>query len=122
MYEAHWNLAEKPFENDQNVKFFYESKNHNQALVRILYATEQGKSLAVLVGECGSGKTYVCRRAKDELGKRGYKAALIVAPTSCASEFYRRASEGFGFSKGEGQGPVDTRHGFMAQLLAAKER
>ncbi|HZV02542.1 MAG TPA: AAA family ATPase, partial [Planctomycetota bacterium] len=115
MYEAHWNLSEKPFENDQNLKYFYESKNHKEALVRILYATEQAKPLAVIMGEHGSGKTFVCRSAAGELKKRGYRAGIFTAPSADPAELYRRASESLGLSQGENQGerPIETRFEFV---------
>ena len=51
MYAKHWNLEKKPFENDQDLAFFFEeSKHHKEAHVRLLYAAEQHKPLALLIG------------------------------------------------------------------------
>ena len=38
MYEAYWNLAEAPFDNSPNPKFFYRSPEHDEALTRLVYA------------------------------------------------------------------------------------
>ena len=51
MYEEKWTLSKKPFENDQDLAFFFESKHHREALVRVLYAAEQKKPFALLIGE-----------------------------------------------------------------------
>src|SRR5579872_7121145 len=113
MYESHWSLTEKPFENDLNVRFFYESKNHKEAFVRILYATEQAKPLAIVMGDVGSGKTFVCRAAARELEKRGWHPALIDAPAQDPLELLREAALGFGVAE-----PPATR----AALLGTLER
>lgn len=79
MYESHWNLDRKPFENDLNVAFFFEGKHHREAQVRVLYAAEQKKPLALLIGESGVGKTMVCRSAAAQLEKRGYPVGWVSA-------------------------------------------
>ena len=79
MYEAHWHLDKKPFENDQNTSFFFESENHKEALVRIKYAVEQRKPLALLIGESGVGKTFVCHRAAEQLAGRNCDTGWVSA-------------------------------------------
>src|SRR5688572_19227540 len=96
MYESHWNLDRKPFENDLNVAFFHESKHHREAQVRVLYAAEQKKPLALLIGESGVGKTIVCRSAAAQLEKRGYPVGWVSAAGLDAAEFVRSVAQSLG--------------------------
>jgi len=81
MYEKYWLLNEKPFENTPDPRFIYYSKEHEEALMRILYAIKEEKGAAMLTGECGSGKTLLSRMTIEELIKAQlYEVALITYP------------------------------------------
>src|ERR687886_178708 len=61
MYEGYWGLAEPPFNNSPNPKFFYLSPEHEEALVRLVYTVRHRKGCAMLTGEYGCGKTTLSR-------------------------------------------------------------
>ena len=48
MYKQFWGLNEKPFENTPDPKFIYYSRQHEEALTRMLYAIKEGKGAAML--------------------------------------------------------------------------
>ena len=73
MYEEHWNLSEKPFENTPNPKFIYYTSQHKEGLSRLIYAVSEGKGLAILTGVFGCGKTLLGRTLFRELDKDIYK-------------------------------------------------
>ena len=78
MYEKYWGLAEKPFENTPDPRFMYYSKEHEEALAKLLYAIKEEKGAAMLIGEPGSGKTLLSRVIIDELVKiKIYEVGLI---------------------------------------------
>ena len=88
MYEKHWGLTEKPFENTPNPRFMYYSKKHEEALMRMLYAIKEEKGASMLTGEYGSGKTVLSRIIIDELIKdKIYEAALVTHPQLTPVEF-----------------------------------
>lgn len=88
MYEKHWNLKEKPFENTPNPRFMYYSRLHEEALMRLLYAIKEEKGAAMLTGDYGSGKTILSRIVIDELIKNKiYEAALITHPQLTPTQF-----------------------------------
>lgn len=88
MYEKHWGLSEKPFENTPDPRFMYYSKKHEEALTRLLYAVKEEKGAAMLTGEYGSGKTVLSRILIDELIKNKiYEVALIIHPQLNPLEF-----------------------------------
>jgi len=73
-----YNLKEHPFSNSIDIRFFFETKQHAQALLRLKYAVDTKKGLAVVVGDVGTGKTTLARRMLNELDEEKYEAALLV--------------------------------------------
>ena len=77
-YLEFFGLGSEPFSNAPVSRFFYNAPQHQQALTRLLYATNSMKGLAVLVGDIGAGKTTLARRLLDSLNEEEYEAALLV--------------------------------------------
>lgn len=82
MYEDYWGFKEKPFENTPDPRFIYYSSQHEEALMRLLYAVNEKKGAAMLSGEYGSGKTLLSRVLMAKLTQEDdhYQVALIVNP------------------------------------------
>lgn len=88
MYEKYWNLKEKPFENTPDPRFVYYSRQHEEALMRMMYAVKEQKGAAMLSGEYGSGKTILSRIIIDELVKNKiYEVALVTHPQFTPIQF-----------------------------------
>ncbi|MBI5190428.1 MAG: AAA family ATPase [Nitrospirae bacterium] len=77
-YLAYYGLNEQPFTNSIDNRFYYNSSQHGEALLRLKYAVSTMKGLAILVGDIGTGKTTLARRMLDELGEDEYESALLV--------------------------------------------
>lgn len=77
-YIEFYNLKEQPFTNTVDTKFYYNSAQHSEALLRLKYAINTMKGLAVLVGGIGTGKTTLARRMLDELSEKEFESALLV--------------------------------------------
>lgn len=77
-YIDHFALVREPFSNAPDARFYYNSSQHSQALVRLLYAIDSNKGLAVLVGGIGTGKTTLARRLLDSLPEEKYESSLLV--------------------------------------------
>jgi type II secretory pathway predicted ATPase ExeA len=73
-----YGLKEHPFSNSVDIKFFFDNEQHTQALIRLKYAVDTNKGLAVVVGGVGTGKTTLARRMLDSLDEEKYEAALLV--------------------------------------------
>jgi general secretion pathway protein A len=89
MYTSYWGLSSPPFENVPSQELFYESPQHEEALVRLVYAVEHKKGLAVLTGEVGSGKTTISRVLFEYLNNDGFEVVTIVNPTLSPVDLYR---------------------------------
>ena len=77
-YLEHFGLTEEPFSNAPVSRFYFESPQHQQALVRLTHAVSRMRGLSVLVGDIGAGKTTLARRLLDALPEEEYEAALFV--------------------------------------------
>ncbi|MEF9437886.1 MAG: AAA family ATPase, partial [Candidatus Mariimomonas ferrooxydans] len=56
-YLEFYGLKEQPFANAVDSKFYFNSSQHSEAVVRIKYAIDTMKGLAVVIGGTGTGKT-----------------------------------------------------------------
>lgn len=80
MYLEYWGLEAPPFSNVPDQDVFFQSNQHEEALVRMLFAVEHRKGAAMLTGEVGSGKTTISRVMMKRLPKDLYEVRTIVNP------------------------------------------
>lgn len=59
MYESHWNLSQKPFENRHDSAFYYPSEAHQSAMLKLRYVIENQRGAALLSGPAGVGKSML---------------------------------------------------------------
>ena len=109
----YYGLAHEPFSNAPVSRFYYNSKQHAEALTRLTYAVDSMKGLAVLVGSIGAGKTTLARRMLDALPPDRFEAALLVIIHSgiTASWLLRRIALQLGV-----QNPADEKLTLLGQL------
>lgn len=77
-YTEHFSLEREPFSNAPDARFYFNTEQHSQALLRLMYAVDSNKGLAVLVGAVGTGKTTLARRMLDSLPEDRYESSLLV--------------------------------------------
>ena len=78
-YEHHFGLAEQPYSNAADSRFFYESAQHQEAMVRILHSVATMKGLTLVIGDSGAGKTLLARKVLEKLEEDdNNEAALLV--------------------------------------------
>ncbi|MBI2204407.1 MAG: AAA family ATPase [Candidatus Rokubacteria bacterium] len=87
MYEAYWGLADPPFDNSPNPKFFYLSPEHEEALMRLVYTVKHRKGCGMLTGEYGCGKTTLSRALIQRLEADRYEVGLLTNPSWNAIDF-----------------------------------
>ncbi|RKY27344.1 MAG: hypothetical protein DRP61_04390 [Candidatus Omnitrophota bacterium] len=86
MYNDYWGFIKKPFENTLDSDFLYYSPEHKEALSRMVYVVREHKSGFFLVGDYGTGKTFLTRALIKELPSTEFKFALISNPRLDALE------------------------------------
>jgi type II secretory pathway predicted ATPase ExeA len=87
MYKEFYGLTERPFSKTPDPRFLYLSRQHKEALSRLVYAVEE-RDLILLTGEIGCGKTTLSRALIDELDD-SYKVILLINPRLSPMEFLR---------------------------------
>ncbi len=68
----------EPFSSAPISRFYFNSAQHSRAMVRLMYAIDTMKGLAVCIGDVGTGKTTLARRMLDNLPEEEYESALLV--------------------------------------------
>jgi type II secretory pathway predicted ATPase ExeA len=106
MYEAHWELAEPPFDNSPNPRFFYLSPEHEEALLRLVYTVRHRKGCGMLTGEYGCGKTTLSRALIHRLEAERYEIALLTNPSWSAIDFLRETLYQLGHETSETSKPA----------------
>jgi general secretion pathway protein A len=84
-YLEYYKLKEHPFSNVVDSRFYYNSPLHSDAMLKLKYAVDTKKGLAVVIGGIGTGKTTLARRFLEELNENSYEAALLVVVHSSVS-------------------------------------
>ena len=57
----HFGLGQDPFENEPDLRFYFDSASHRDAQRRAERGLRQTKGLSVLTGAGGTGKTMIAR-------------------------------------------------------------
>jgi type II secretory pathway predicted ATPase ExeA len=112
-YLQYFQLTQEPFSNAPVTRFYYNSAQHSQAMVRLMFAVDSMRGLAICIGDIGAGKTTLARRMLDNLPEGQYEAALLVIIHSgiTASWLLRRIALQLGV-----ESPSDDKLTLLSQL------
>ncbi len=112
-YLDHYQLREHPFSISVDTRFYYNSQQHNDALVRLMYAAAERKGLAVVVGDVGTGKTTLARRLLDQLDDQQFESALLIIVHAAVTSQWllKKIATQLGVDH-----PADDSPGVLAQL------
>ena len=87
MYLKYWGIKKFPFDNVADPSFFYLSESHEEALSRLLYASQMMKGGAMLTGDIGCGKTLISKVYMKKLIEEGSEVSLLTNPPLGPIEF-----------------------------------
>jgi len=80
MYESHWQLDRRPFEDTLEPGFYYPCESHQGALLKLRYVVENRRGCAVLVGATGLGKTLLVHALMRQLPEPFHPQIHLVFP------------------------------------------
>ncbi len=86
MYEAYWQLNQKPFEGTADPRFYYPGEPQQAAILKLRYAIENRRSAALLCGASGTGKTLVGRMLRAALEASYTPIVHLVFPQMSTPE------------------------------------
>lgn len=84
-YIKFYGLKEHPFSNVVESKYYYQSRQHTEAIIKLRHAVDGKKGLSIVIGDIGTGKTTLARRFLEELDEEKYEASLLVVIHSSVS-------------------------------------
>jgi general secretion pathway protein A len=96
MYLRYYRLRELPFELTPNPRFLYLTPGHREALANLSYGLSAAKAVTVLIGEAGTGKTTLLRKAIESCP--GTHTVCLSNPGLTRDEFVETLGRGFGLS------------------------
>jgi general secretion pathway protein A len=114
MYQRFFGLRELPFELTPNPKYLYLTPSHREALSNLEYGLFASKSLTVLIGEAGTGKTTLLRAALESERCAAVRCVYVNNPALTRAEFVTMLATRFGLT--------DDASRSKATLLAELER
>jgi len=89
MYQAHWGLQGRPFDSGLESSFYYPSNLHEAALLKLHYAIETRRSVAVLCGEPGLGKSMLLDAVFSQLPEFVAPTVRVVYPAMPPDQLLR---------------------------------
>ena len=89
MYETFYGLSELPFELTANPKYLFLTARQREALSTLQYGLLSAKSLTVLIGEAGTGKTTLIGTALESERCRHVRCIYLNNPTLRIDDFIR---------------------------------
>lgn len=98
MYLEFFGLRELPFELTPNPKFLYRTPQAEEAICTLEYGLSTNKSMALLIGEAGTGKTTLLQAALQSERCRNVGCVYLSNPTLTRAEFLQMLSRRFGLS------------------------
>ncbi|MDZ4683956.1 MAG: AAA family ATPase [Planctomycetaceae bacterium] len=86
MYERHWQLRRPAFRSDVPSEFFFGSRSHQAALLKLRYLVEQRPGLAVITGGAGTGKSYLLEAFREQLAEPAGPIVTVLYPQLSPAE------------------------------------
>jgi len=95
----HWQLRERPFELVTDRRFYYQSREHEEALARLRYLVEERTMYAgLLSGEIGCGKSITGRVLASSLDARAFAVVVFENAHFRFAEHARRLARAAGLT------------------------
>lgn len=101
MYLDYFHLAEHPFSITPDPKFLYFAPSHRAAFEHLLYGITSRKGFIELTGECGCGKSTICRAVLAKLAGEDTRTALILNPVLDGVQLLRAVLDDLGVPYGQ---------------------
>ena len=109
MYKTFYGFNVRPFTKTPDPQFFYQSRNHREALARLHHAVEE-RDMILLTGGIGCGKTTLSRALLDELDD-SFRIILLTNPRLSPLEFLHALALRLGITA-----PADNKSELLEQL------
>jgi len=106
MYQHFYGLRELPFELTSDPRYLFCTARHRQALSSLQYGLSGAKSVTVLIGEAGTGKTTLLHAAIESEPCRDVQCVYVNNPALTRGEFIEGLAQWFGLGSEAGSKPT----------------
>ena len=89
MHLSYYGLEFNPFDKDIDTKYAFETEDYKLLKNRLDYVKDN-KTMALITGQPGMGKTFTIRSFLNQLNKNLYKVIYICMSTVTTYEFYKQ--------------------------------
>jgi putative secretion ATPase (PEP-CTERM system associated) len=96
MYEAYYQLSQRPFQLSPDPRFYFASRAHKRAMSYLRYGLNQGEGFIVITGDVGTGKTTLVRNLFAELSDEDVFAVQMVTTQLDPEDTLRMVASSFG--------------------------
>jgi len=122
MYQRYYNLLEPPFELTPNPRYLFMPPSHREALSNLEYGLAAAKSLTVLIGEAGTGKTTLLCAALESERCRNTTCVYVNNPTLTRDEFINTLASRFSLGSEASQSKAFLLEGLERVLRERRSR
>jgi general secretion pathway protein A len=122
MYQHFYDLQELPFELTPNPRFLFFTPQYREALSNLQYGLSAAKSITLLLGQAGTGKTTVLRAALESEPCRNVQAVYLTNPALTRDEFVRLLARRLEIGEGTGYTKDGLLEGLDRVLRERRER
>ena len=102
MYERYWHFDRSAFESDFDPEFYFPARSHQGALLKLRFALEHRKGIALLVGDHGVGKTYLTHVLEQEVDGPPRPFLRLLFPQLSPADMLSYLATRLGASPGPG--------------------
>jgi general secretion pathway protein A len=95
LYQNFFGLSASPFNLTPDPRFFFCSKNHQEALSHVLFGVRERRGFIVITGEVGTGKTTLCRLLLQRIDPT-VKTSLLFNANMETTDLLRAINQDFG--------------------------
>ncbi len=106
MYENHWGLAKRPFENWGQDAFYYPSEVHQTAVLKLRYALECRRAAMLVAGDSGMGKSLLLESLLQQLPDGLAPATHLVYPQLSGPQLLGYLADKISGTAGEASEPA----------------
>src|SRR5438874_329393 len=122
MYLDHFGLRELPFELTANPRLLVLMPRHAEALANLQYGLVTQKTVTLLIGNPGTGKTTLLRSALESDRCRHVRCVYLVNPHLTRAEFVQTLARGLGLSADAESSRADMLAELHPTLLERRHR
>jgi MSHA biogenesis protein MshM len=87
VYLEHWGLSRLPFRDEADPDLYFPGESFEAALLKMRYVVENGLGAGLLVGDVGTGKSYLTRLLDARLPSGRGPVVRLVFPRPTSEEF-----------------------------------